>query len=66
MGYLEVKNANKQPKQSTEYLRGNKKGLGTSSFNGVFLKIYPYDPPPPPPSKISEISNWLWLNIHAE
>ena len=59
MGYVKVKNANKQPKQTTECLRGHKKGLGTNSFNGVFLKIYPYDPLPPPPLKISEIFNWL-------
>ena len=29
----------------TECLRGHKKGLGTNSFNGVFLKIYLYEPP---------------------
>ena len=45
MGHLKVKYANKQPKQTTECLKGHKKGLGTTSFNGVFLKIYPYDPP---------------------
>ena len=42
---FEYKIANKQPKQTTECLRGHKKGLSTNSFNGVFLKIYPYDPP---------------------
>ena len=44
-GLFEGENATKQQKQTTECLRGHKKGLGTNSFNGVFLKIYPHDPP---------------------
>ena len=50
MRHLSNIDANKQPKRMPECLRGDW-AVGTSSFNGVFLKICPYDPT----SKIQKI-----------